>query len=181
MSLDVDSTVKGLMRDRAKLLAYTHAIVRDREVAEDLFQEVVSIAIQKHDEISNADHLLLWARRAARNKALESLRKKKYRPLALDREVLDLLEAPWKRLDELDSRSEMDHLRECLDKLAPKTRKVVNLKFVDGLSGIQIAETVGNEVRSVYVALTRAYRSLEECIRRRRVQAEHGTPGAADA
>ncbi len=174
MSIDLESTVKGLMRDRAKLIGYAYAIVRDRHVAEDLFQDVVALAIRKHAEIADADHLLLWARQAARNKALEALRKRKYRPLTLDRDVLDLLEAPWKRLDALDSESEMDHLRRCLETLAPKARRIVDLKYVEGLSGIQIAEMVGSEVRSVYVALTRAYRKLENCIARRRLGARLG-------
>ena len=172
--LDLATTVKGLMNDRAKLIAYLHAIVRDRHAAEDLFQEVVALAVQKHDEIQDREHLPLWARKAGRNKALESLRKKKYSPLTLDRDVLDLLEAPWITLDRLDPEDEMDHLRRCLDKLAPKTRRIVNLKYVEGLSGIQIAELVGSRVHSVYVALTRAHRSLQSCIGERRRLEGHG-------
>ena len=173
MSIDLKSAVKGLMTDRAKLLGYIFAIVRDRHLSEDLFQDVVTLAIQKHGEISDENHLLLWARKAARNKSLESLRKKKYRPLTLDRDVLDLLEAPWVKLDRLDAKHEMDQLRRCLGKLSPKVLRIVNLKYVDGLSGIQIAEMVGNEVHSVYVALTRAHRSLEDCIQRGRLRGAH--------
>ena len=69
---------------------------------------------------------------------------------------------------------EMDHLRQCLDKLAPKTRRIVNLKYVEGLSGIQIAELVGSRVHSVYVALTRAHRNLQSCIGERRRLEGHG-------
>ena len=176
MSLDLDTTVKGLMTDRAKLIGYIAAIVRDRHLAEDLFQEVVTVAIRKCGEIDDADHLLLWARRVARNKALEARRKRRTTPLTLDTDVLDILDARWQRLDQLDSDAELERLRSCLGKLSPRARQVVDLKFVEGLSGIEISRAVGNKVRSVYVALTRAYRDLEACIRRHRLAEEvrHG-------
>ncbi len=69
---------------------------------------------------------------------------------------------------------EIDYLRSCLETLSPKARKVVNLKYVEGLSGVQIAELVGSKVHSVYVSLTRAHRSLEACVQKRRLREEHG-------
>ena len=74
MSIDQPTAVKGLMKDRARLIAYIYAIVRDWHLAEDLFQDVSALAIEKHDRIVDSDHLLLWARKAARNKSLEALR-----------------------------------------------------------------------------------------------------------
>ena len=172
MSIDLEAAIRGLMRDRAKLIGYITAIVRDRHVAEDIFQDVVALALQKHADIAGPDHLPGWSRRCARNKCLEALRRNKARVMTLDADVLDLLEAPWEQLDALDADGEMGRLRECLDKLAPRARRVVDLKFVEGLTGIQIAELVGNEVHRVYVALARAYRTLADCIQRKRPATE---------
>ena len=65
MSIDQATAVKGLTKDRARLIAYIYAIARDWHLAEDLFQDVSALAVEKHDRIVDADHLLLWARKAA--------------------------------------------------------------------------------------------------------------------
>ena len=174
MSIDQATAVKGLMKDRARLIAYIYAIVRDWHLAEDLFQDVSALAIEKHDRIVDSDHLLLWARKAARNKSLEALRKRKYTPLTLADDVIELLDGAWLEIDRTDSDLEVDYLRICLQKLSPRAQRVVNLKYVEGLSGVQIAELVGSKVHSVYVSLTRAHRNLEACIQKRRLRAEHG-------
>ena len=174
MSIDQATVVKGLMKDRARLIAYIYAIVRDWHLAEDLFQDVSAVAVEKHDRIADSDHLLLWARKAARNKSLEALRKRKYTPLALADDVIELLDGSWLEIDRTDTDIEIDYLRNCLETLSPKAQKVVNLKYVEGLSGVQIAELVGSKVHSVYVALTRAHRSLEACVQKRRLREEHG-------
>ena len=46
MSIDQPTAVKGLMKDRARLIAYIYAIVRDWHLAEDLFQDVSALAIE---------------------------------------------------------------------------------------------------------------------------------------
>ena len=174
MSIDQATVVKGLMKDRARLIAYIYAIVRDWHLAEDLFQDVSAVAVEKYDRIADSDHLLLWARKAARNKSLEALRKRKYTPLTLADDVIELLDGSWLEIDRTDTDIEIDYLRSCLETLSPKARKVVNLKYVEGFSGVQIAELVGSKVHSVYVALTRAHRSLEACVQKRRLREEHG-------
>ena len=174
MSIDQSTAVKGLMKDRARLIAYIYAIVRDWHLAEDLFQDVSALAVEKHDRIVDSAHLLLWARKAARNKSLEALSKRKYTPLTLADDVIELLDGAWLDIDRTDTDLEIDYLRSCIQKLSSRAQRVVNLKYVEGLSGVQIAELVGSKVHSVYVSLTRAHRSLESCIQKQRLRAEHG-------
>jgi RNA polymerase sigma-70 factor (ECF subfamily) len=171
--MDPNGVVRALIRDRVKLLGYIWAIVRDHNLADDLFQDVTVLAIERAEKINDEGHLLLWSRKAARFKALEVLRSKAYRMALLDDDVLDMLEADWAAADSTSTCEEADHLRSCVEQLTPRAKEIVHLRYTEGLSGIQVAETIEIKVESVYVALARIHRNLAECIRRRRLQAEN--------
>src|SRR5262245_1335181 len=161
--MDSHHVVGDLLRERAKLLGYIWAIVRDHHLAEDVFQDVTVLALERAGGIRNDDHLLLWARKAARFKALELLRKKARLPLALDGDVLEMLEAEWAEVDSFVVADEVDHLRACIERLTPHAQRILHLRYTAGLTGIQVAGVVNVKVSSVYVALTRIHQALEEC------------------
>lgn len=66
----------------------------------------------------------------------------------------------------------MDHLRACVDQLKPRAKEMVYLRYTERLSGIRVAEIAKMTVGSVYVSLARIHRTLQECIRLRRLKAE---------
>jgi RNA polymerase sigma-70 factor (ECF subfamily) len=170
--MEVNDIVRELIHDRAKLLGYVWAIVRDYQLADDVLQEVTVLALERASEITDGKHLLLWSRKAARYKSLELLRKRSRDVALLADDVLELLEADWQTLDSHSTTDEVDHLRACIDLLSPHARKIVHLKYMEGLSGAQVAQVIKVKVTSVYVALTRIHKALEGCIRARRNRAE---------
>jgi RNA polymerase sigma-70 factor (ECF subfamily) len=174
--MKTDALIRILIRDRAQLLGFIWAIVRDHHLADDVFQEVTVLALERAGEINDEGHLLLWARKAARFKALEILRRKSYRMILLDEDVLESLEAGWAAGDTLSSSSEAGHLKACIERLTPRAREILHLRYTEGLSGVQVAEIVNVKVASVYVMLTRIYQALEKCISGRRTSADllHG-------
>jgi RNA polymerase sigma-70 factor (ECF subfamily) len=122
------------------------------------------LAIDRCHEIDGEGHFLGWVRKASRFKALKARRQRRSQPLGLDDEVLDLLEGDWQRLDDAPAREMAEALRRCLDRLTPNARRLVELKYVDGLEGARIAEQLGRQLRSVYTALSRIHRALSDCL-----------------
>jgi RNA polymerase sigma-70 factor (ECF subfamily) len=170
--MDANGIVRALIRDRVKLLGFIWAIVRDHHLADDVLQDVTVLAMERAAEIRDDEHLLLWSRKAARYKSLEILRSQAHRTLALDHDVLESLEAQWASVDAAATSDEVGYLRGCMERLTPHAQRIVHLRYTQGLSGIQVAEIIKVKVHSVYVALTRIHRALEECIRHRRQAAE---------
>jgi RNA polymerase sigma-70 factor (ECF subfamily) len=66
----------------------------------------------------------------------------------------------------------VDALRGCLDRLTPNARRLVTMKYVDGLRGDTIAQQLGRQVRSIYTALSRIHRALSECLAGRAIEGE---------
>jgi RNA polymerase sigma-70 factor (ECF subfamily) len=121
----------------------------------------------------DAPHLLLWARKAARFEALKLLRDRRRSKVALDADVLDLLDATWAGTDATDAAKETDHLKCCMEQLSPKAREILNLKYFQSADGARIAGILRTKVHSVYVTLTRIHKTLAECVERRRLGGQH--------
>ncbi len=164
MPLNRETVLRLLLAERVKILAYVYAIVRDHHGAEDVLQDVSVLAIDRCMEIENERHFLGWVRKAARFKALHVHRQRRLQPVGVDDEVLDLLEGDWQALDDTSPRDLLDSLRGCMDRLTPNARRLVELKYVEGLAGATIADRLGRHVRSVYTALSRIHRALSDCM-----------------
>jgi RNA polymerase sigma-70 factor (ECF subfamily) len=166
--MDQNDVVRTLIRDRARLLGYVWAIARDPHLADDVFQDVTVLAMERAGEIADEKHLARWARRAARFKALEALRKRGRGAVPLADEVMDQLADGWDGDDPHAAGEDIEHLRACVQTLTPHARTLIGLRYAEEVSGARVAEVMRVKVRSVYVALARIHRALGDCVRRRR-------------
>ena len=90
MSLTEEIVVRFLISHRSHLLAFIRGIVRDRDLAEDVYQEVCVTVVLKRDEIEDVGHLRNWCRQAARFRAIDALRNRNAAAYVMDQAVLDL-------------------------------------------------------------------------------------------
>lgn len=180
-SMHRDDVVRSLVTDRAKLLAYAWAIVRDEHGAEDLYQDTLIAAMNSGEPFADATHLARWARATLRNKALGHLRKQRTKPTALAGDVLDLMEGHWASYDGVATAEMSEALRGCLSHLTPNARELIELRYGKGMSGTAVAKATQRRPHAVYVALSRAYKQLGDCINGKLfapgVPGAPGTPG----
>jgi RNA polymerase sigma-70 factor, ECF subfamily len=164
--IDQESLMILLLRERVKLLAYIRAIVRDEHLAEDVYQDVAVLALRKCDEIRDQNHFLAWMRLTSRHRALKVLQGRRHQVL-LDESLLDCLDEQWVERDPESTTDMTDALRQCLERLSPRARDLVRLRYSEGISGARLAAGVDRSLNTVYVSLSRIHRSLGDCIRRR--------------
>lgn len=159
-----DIVIRTLVSDRAKLLAYVWTMVRDDHVAEDLYQDVIVVAMGQIETFNDPLHVLKWSRATLRNKALEHLRNSRSAAAVLPADVLDALDDHWPNYDATPAGDMTDALRQCLASLTENARELVEMRYGRGLRGTDIARSTGRTPHSIYVALSRAYRTLGDCI-----------------
>jgi RNA polymerase sigma-70 factor (ECF subfamily) len=159
------------------MMAYIVSIVCDDHLAEDIFQEVCALAYQKREKINDETHLMGWLRITARQESLKALRRQSTHQLAFDSSLLDLMEGHWEKYDHPEIPEKIRALRRCLNKLTPNARNIINLRYVEGISGAKLAETLNRKLNTVYVALARIHRNLAECIHRQLGGAQEVTNG----
>ena len=166
MPMTPDLVVRQLVRERSQILAYIWSIVHDEHLAEDVFQDLFMVASRKAGEIEDVEHFQKWIRKAARFEALNAARKRSRSPMVFDAATLDLLDQVWVE-DAADATDRIDALRACMNQLSPSARRLVTLRYADGLSGQPLADALGRKVGTVYTALSRVHRVLGDCIRRK--------------
>ncbi len=166
MPLHPDTVVRQLVRERSQILAFIWSIVHDEHLAEDVFQELFVIASRKADEIEDVEHFRKWVRKAARFEALNTARKRQRSPMVFNTTTLDLLDEVWQE-EARDTTDQVVALRSCIEQLTPYARRLVTLRYADGLSGQPLADALDRKVGTVYTALSRVHRVLGDCVKRR--------------
>jgi RNA polymerase sigma-70 factor, ECF subfamily len=164
MPLSRDVAVRMLVSGRASLLGYINSIVRNWDLADDVFQEVSILAVEKCASISDERHFAGWLRQAARFEALNLLRKSGRSPQLLGDAVLDLLDTAWDAAEKADSCNNLDALRACIEKLTAESRHVLELRYAEGIKGTELARLLEQPPNTVYVRLSRLHRKLADCV-----------------
>lgn len=164
MVVEPDTIVQVLLRERLRVTALAVTVVRDVHAADDIFQQIVLAALEARSHFRDADHVLAWAFRAARHRALDLARGRHLR--SLPDEVLDLLEARCSDPAAAPGSDLGEALHHCLDRLGPPARELLRMKYADGLAAAAIADKTRRTVGAVYQNLCRIHRSLRECVER---------------
>lgn len=165
-----------LMPERTKQIALAWSILRESHLAEDAYQDMLAKAFASDTRFDDAKHLRDWSWKVLRNRCYELLRQGKKRATLLDDTLLDRLDAELQSRDTSNFDARADALRACLGSLTTNARKIVNLRFFEGLRGNQVAERLGRQPDAVYKALQRIYQTLGHCIRSKLDTPEPGTP-----
>jgi RNA polymerase sigma-70 factor (ECF subfamily) len=164
MALSVDTIVQVLLRRRLRLVAVAVAIVRDVDAADDIFQQVVLSALQHSQQLRDEEHLLAWAVRVARHRAVDHARRRQAQTLSPD--LLDLLESTWGDPAGAGPTDQVEALRRCVGQLDEPARQLLKLKYYEGLPTPELASRLQRSADAIYQALSRIHRLLRHCVHR---------------
>jgi RNA polymerase sigma-70 factor, ECF subfamily len=145
-------------RHQERIFGYLLGMVRDYDVANDLFQETffkIIAALQKErGGYDGQGRFLQWAMRIARNGALDFLRSRKKWVDPISREgdesgFWDALPDESPALDDrLHVRQQWDRLAMCIERLSPEQREVVLLRHEAEMTFKEIAELTGVSINT---------------------------------
>jgi RNA polymerase sigma-70 factor, ECF subfamily len=168
--MDADAILRLLLSHRAMVTGYIAFLVRDPHLVEDVFQEVALTVLKKAEQLECEEAFGAWVRTIARYKSLHALAKRSRAPGPIPQSLLESLEAAWQSRDGDAASLRAEALGECLEKLTPRSQQILHLRFTGNLCGQELAQRLDRPLNTVYVALSRIYRNLAECIERRLAQ-----------
>jgi RNA polymerase sigma-70 factor (ECF subfamily) len=166
MPLDRNHLLKMLVAERGRLLGFMYTVCRDRELAEDMFQNLVVITTEHSPEVETREQFFSWARTTSRYGLYNAMRKQR-RAIPLTDSVLTFLEDEWEAAYRDRGSSQADALEECMRSLTPNVRNLLWLRYDMGLTCAEVAEKLNRRLNAVHVALSRTYRVLAQCIEQR--------------
>src|SRR3954471_8072956 len=140
------------------LRAFARFMCREREAADDLVQNTVLAALDKHAQFEPGTNLKGWLFTIMRNRFYSDLRAQRRRPSAIE----DVAATPVAAVDNPDATLELKDLSSALWKLSPQAREALILVGAGGFSYEEAARLCGCSVGTLKVRVSRARKQLAE-------------------
>lgn len=171
-----DQVAFRILFDKYRQPLYYHVLklVRDREIIEDLLQEIF---LKAFDNIAsfNPDYAFsTWLYRITTNHSIDFLRKKKLKTLSLDEPIqtkdgnmsIEIEDEDSAADDLVMKKQRAKILKEALDSLPDKYRDIIRMRHIEELSYQEIAELLDLPLGTVKAHIFRArellYKSLKD-------------------
>jgi len=146
----------------ARLADYANGLVRSRDVAEDVVQEVFVALWTQRERLTSPDNLVGYLYRSVRNRSLNQIR---HRRMVADWQTRQAAEEP-KAAAPADREAENAEIvaavRQAVSTLSPRCREVFELSRDRGLTYPEIAETLGISIKTVETLMGRALKGVRE-------------------
>lgn len=147
------------------LLGFAYQMTKDKQLAQDVVQDAF-IRLQKH--LTEVTQPKAWLYTTVRRLAIDHLRRaSKIVPfsstLGEEEDDVSLEQADPSRTPdaEVDYHERTGLMRVCIERLEPRARQLVQMKFIENLSYKQISKRMGMTVSNVGYSLHHALKALE--------------------
>ena len=162
-----------LARNQQQLFDFILALTRDKDKADDLFQETFIRAIvkMKDGQYYNQGKFLYWLMRIARNLLIDGVRKQKKEQAVniSDDELLTVIDCghPYKSREDMLVAEELSgHMRQLMDLLPDEQREVVLMRYYQGLQFKDIAEITNVSINTSLGRMRYAIRNMRRMAKR---------------
>lgn len=146
--------------------AYVFASVSRFHDAEDVVQRIAQELARRFDEFDFNRPFAAWALWIAKSRVIDFYRAEHRTRVVFSHELLgQLADTIAAQADGRSNRREA--LEACLEELPPKSRRLLDLRYVEELSADEMAQETGSTSGSVRVLLSRVRTVLASCIERR--------------
>jgi len=141
------------------ILSYLTGYLRDRQLAEEVLQDVMLAAWNSAGRFRGDSKVRTWLLVIARNRAINTQRKRSPQLVPLE-DDLNSFSTDTGPLEKVVKNSEHQALRQALETLPPAHREILTLVFFHQLTGPEIADVLGITVGTVKSRLHRAKETL---------------------
>lgn len=162
-----------LARNQQQLFDFILALTRDKDKADDLFQETFIRAIvkMKDGQYFNQGKFLYWLMRIASNLLIDDVRKQKKGQAVniSDDELLTVIDCghPYKSREDMLVAEELSgHMRQLMDLLPDEQREVVLMRYYQGLQFKDIAEITNVSINTSLGRMRYAIRNMRRMAKR---------------
>ncbi|TDQ17630.1 RNA polymerase sigma (SigW) subunit [Algoriphagus boseongensis] len=171
--LEKDQSAYATLMKRYKKAVYFMILkmIRDADDAEDLTMEAFAKAFRNLHRFKKDYTFSTWLFRIATNNTIDFIRKKKLKTMSLNNTLsddsgnsvnIDVEDDDNNPQDEFIRSQRIEMVRVFVDKLPPKYRKLVQLRYFDELSYEEIAQELDKPLGTVKAQLHRSRELLYE-------------------
>ena len=171
----IRSLTQSLLQYRGMLYGFIYSMVRDVLVAEEIFQEVAVVAIEKErkgDEVIREP--AQWLKEVARRLVHAGFRTRQGRVVAVDPSYLEQVAQVDSETSLEQHRARLAALDGCLEKVSGLNRDLLTRRYVLGNTFEDIGKETQRTPGSLRVMVHRIERRLADCLQQR-LAGSHGS------
>ncbi len=144
------------------LYVYAFNILREREICEDIVQEIfVELWTRRHDVEINSLSSYLY--RSVKFQIFNSFRRSKYKKLLIEK--FDSIIRQY-NFDELYDKKELkDHINTAISKLPGQRQKIFRMSKHDGLSNKEISENLNISLQTVKNQISESLKFIRKSVK----------------
>jgi len=152
-----------MTKHQRRIFSYIYTLVPIRHDAEDLLQETSLVICEKFDSFKEGTDFVAWACQIAYWRVRYSRQKFARSKVVFNQDILDAVaQTSGMMVEELDCRHEA--LAICLQKLHPRDRELVLVRYEPGCGVKEAARQCGRSMDAAYKALNRLRKLLHDCV-----------------
>ncbi len=142
-----------------KLLRFATHFLKDEDLARDVVQDVFLKLWQKRDTLEEIENIEAFTMRMTRNRCLDVIRANKTIPIDedIDRKLKEKTVDVHSKVELSESANQIKRL---IEKLPDLQRTVIQLRDIEQLSYVEIAEATDLKVNAIRVNLSRARKKV---------------------
>ena len=163
-----DRVIKAALECRTELIAYARSLLGNYAAADDVLQEAMLVVFRKYDQFQDGTSILAWCRSIVRLEVLRAKQNHQRERTLTERLLDDAIDAAFDEFQstrrQVDGESWREALRSCLEKAPERGRSVLQARFADELSYLQIGKRLGMTVEAVRKALFRTKKQVRQCV-----------------
>ena len=161
-----DDFIQLFTRQQRRLYLYILGQIANPSEAEEILQEANVVIWRKCQEFQPGTNFNAWTMQIARFEVLKYHERHRRDKVMFSDAFLELVAMESEqRVDDLERRREA--LAGCLQKLKPRDRELIQMRYAAGENGRSVAKNLNRPSNSVYQSLGRIRRTLLDCINRR--------------
>lgn len=154
-----------LVPNQKKIYAFIRYLVPSRTDADDILQDTLTEMWNKFDQYQDGTNFVSWGLTIAKYKVMSFVRKKKSFGVHFSEKTIGLLQkevVSTQRHNTLIERIEI--LKECTSKLSNKEKRMLHLRYEQGLTFEKISGQFCVSIPAIYKAVSRTHASLAKCV-----------------
>ncbi len=164
-----------LLKHKDKVYGYIRMMVKDGQLAEDIFQDVFMKAIGtiKRGQYNEEGKFLPWIMRIAHNLVIDTFRKSKRIPTVdggPDFDIFDIVKSEDQRVDQkiVEEQIHQD-VRKLIEHLPEEQKQVLKMRHYEGLSFKEISEQTQVSINTALGRMRYALINLRKLIKEHEV------------
>ena len=147
-------------------ISFAYSVLRDYQASEDAYQQAALVAHRRISQFTEGS-FERWFLAILRNVLGTRIRTSRRNVILSNDALLDRMAAVAAEPANRAPEEKVDAVLGCVERLGQPLRKILELRFVQGLPCEDIARQIGRTIQATYAMIKRSRQALRECIETR--------------